>query len=141
MATPFADQFVELGKTINAWQVFGTLIAAAFFGFVLLFLKHAISRRRISQKLPGRKLRFVNILGNLSDMPLSKEKSHGWSFNVFFFQMLAGYYHLFQNSPLFCFWVSYVPFIILTKAEAVEALISGTNLWKRIGRITGFSRG
>ncbi|GFR15369.1 cytochrome P450 4V2 [Trichonephila clavata] len=46
-------------------------------------------------------------------------------------KMLAGYYHLFQNSPLFCFWVSYVPFIILTKAEAVEALISGTKFMEK----------
>ncbi|GFY50779.1 cytochrome P450 4V2 [Trichonephila inaurata madagascariensis] len=131
MATPFADPFMELRKTFNAWQIFGILIVAAFLGFVLLILKYAILRRRISQKLPGRKLRFVDILGNSSDMPLSKKKSHGWSFNVFFFQLLNGYYRLFQNSPLFCFWVSYVPFVILTKAEAVEALISGTKFMEK----------
>ncbi|GFX66673.1 hypothetical protein TNCV_1428391 [Trichonephila clavipes] len=82
MATPFADQFMELRKTFNVWQVFGILIAAAFLGFVLLILKYAVLRRRLSQKLPGRKLRFFDILGNLTDMPLSQKKSHGWSFNV-----------------------------------------------------------
>ncbi|KAF8783292.1 Cytochrome P450 4c3 like protein [Argiope bruennichi] len=33
---------------------------------------------------------------------------------------------MFRDHPLFCFWLSYVPIVIITKAEAAEALISGT---------------
>ncbi|GIX85771.1 cytochrome P450 4V2 [Caerostris darwini] len=41
-------------------------------------------------------------------------------------QVGAGYSYLFQNSPLFCFWMSYMPYIIIKKAEAVEAFVKGT---------------
>ncbi|GBN92247.1 Cytochrome P450 4V2 [Araneus ventricosus] len=41
-------------------------------------------------------------------------------------RMIVGYGYLFRDYPLFCFWVSYVPFIVVTKAEAAEALMSGT---------------
>ncbi|GIZ01902.1 cytochrome P450 4V2 [Caerostris extrusa] len=64
--------------------------------------------------------------GNLADFPSGKHGRNGYSFNVFLLQVISGYSYLFRNSPLYCFWVSYVPFVILKKAEAVEALISGT---------------
>ncbi|GFT97850.1 cytochrome P450 4V2 [Nephila pilipes] len=111
---------------MNVWDMFWMLSVAAFGGLLVLTLKYAIFRKRVSQKLPGKKLRFFDLFGNLSDVPMTKESCHGWSFNVFFLQVFGGYSRLFQNCPLFCFWVSYVPFIVLTKAEAVEALISGT---------------
>ncbi|GIZ01910.1 cytochrome P450 4V2 [Caerostris extrusa] len=47
-------------------------------------------------------------------------------FHVSVLQSIAGYYQLFPKSPLVCFWMSYMPIIILRTAEAVEAFISGT---------------
>ncbi|GFU04243.1 cytochrome P450 4V2, partial [Nephila pilipes] len=40
-------------------------------------------------------------------------------------QIAAAHCRLFWESPLFCFWVSFVPFLVLKKAEAVEALVGG----------------
>ncbi|CAL1268170.1 unnamed protein product [Larinioides sclopetarius] len=41
-------------------------------------------------------------------------------------QVTEGYDQLFKDKQLYIFWISYVPFIIIKKAEATEALISGT---------------
>ncbi|GFT35166.1 cytochrome P450 4V2 [Nephila pilipes] len=105
--------------------MFGIINLIVFVGAILLLLKYALYRRKYNNIWPGYKTRFIDVLGNLSDFPFSVESRNGLPFNVFVLQILAAHCRLFWESPLFCFWVSFVPFLILKKAEAVEALVGG----------------
>ncbi|GFU09622.1 hypothetical protein NPIL_384261, partial [Nephila pilipes] len=46
-------------------------------------------------------------------------------------QIGCAYSYLFRESQLFSVWISFVPFLIFKKAEAVEALISGNKSMKK----------
>ncbi|GBM99130.1 Cytochrome P450 4V2 [Araneus ventricosus] len=63
---------------------------------------------------------------NLNDIPTKLHGKIGLPFNVSLLQTIGGYGRLFRKEKLFCFWISYIPFVFLLNAEAVEALISGT---------------
>ncbi|CAL1268171.1 unnamed protein product [Larinioides sclopetarius] len=122
----FLARLTEFRNTVDTCQVFTALLITVISGIVLLVLKYAFFRRKYNQLWPGRKLGFIDILGNLSDFPWTDHGRNGFSFNVFLLQIISGYSRLFFDKQLFGFWVSYVPFIIIKKAEATEAVISGT---------------
>ncbi|GFT35172.1 cytochrome P450 4V2 [Nephila pilipes] len=105
--------------------MFGIVVLIVFVSAILLILKYALYRRKYSKIWPGYKTRFIDVLGNLSAFPFSAESRNGYPFNVFALQIIGGYCQLFRESPLFCVWASFVPFLFLKKAEAVEALIGG----------------
>ncbi|GBM88231.1 Cytochrome P450 4V2 [Araneus ventricosus] len=127
----FLARLIEFRNNVDTWQVFSALCIAVFTGIVLLVLKYALFRRKYNYLWPGTKFGFIDIFGNLSDFPWTEHGRNGFSFNVFLLQITSGHGQLFKDKPLYSFWVSYVPFIITYKAEAVEALISGTKYMEK----------
>ncbi|GFQ94717.1 uncharacterized protein TNCT_320661, partial [Trichonephila clavata] len=81
--------------------------------------------RKIVQIVPGKKFRFFNLLGNVSDLPLSERSRNGYSILVCAQQVLAGYAKLFVHAKLYCLRLFIYPVIVLAKAEAVEAIFNG----------------
>ncbi|KAF8782456.1 Cytochrome P450 4c3 like protein [Argiope bruennichi] len=87
---------------------------------------------KYNQELPGRQLRFFDVLGNVHDIPFKVHRKLGLSFNVSVQQAFGGYARLFRKEKLFCFWIIYFPFVFLLNAEAVEALINGTKHMEKV---------
>ncbi|CAL1268168.1 unnamed protein product [Larinioides sclopetarius] len=119
-------RLTEFRNTFDSWQIFSALCIVVFTGIILLVLKYALFRRKYSNLWPGIKVGFIDIFGNLSHFPETKHRRNGFSFNVFLLQVTEGYDQLFKDKQLYVIWGSYVPFIVIKKAEATEALISGT---------------
>ncbi|KAF8783291.1 cytochrome P450 4V2-like [Argiope bruennichi] len=127
MATStFLTRLTELRNNVDTWQVLSTLCIVVFTGIVLVVLKYALFRRKYNRLWPSTRLGFIDVLGHLGEFPWTEQAKNGFSFNVFLLQITSGFNRMFHDKQLYCFWVSYVPFIIITKAEATEALISGT---------------
>ncbi|GIX85776.1 cytochrome P450 4V2 [Caerostris darwini] len=127
-----ASSFVShMTDYVDFHQAFSLICTAAVAGIVLAIVRYELFRRKYIKLLPGRNVGGLNIFGNLTDFPWTKFHRNGFSFNVFFLQVLSGYGSIFSKSQLFCFWTSYSPFVIFQKAEAVEALISGTKYMKK----------
>ncbi|GBM33173.1 Cytochrome P450 4V2 [Araneus ventricosus] len=97
---------------------------AILIGMFMVVMNYLCWRRKFSRLMPGKQPGFFNPLGNLSELPLSEKSRNGHSVNVFLLQMLGGFSKLFEKQKLFCIWFFCSPVIILTKAEAVEAILS-----------------
>ncbi|GIY11493.1 cytochrome P450 4c3 [Caerostris darwini] len=128
---PFST-FLSTGlEYVEFHQIFNLLCTAATVGIVSVCVRYVLFRRKYSELLPSRKVRWFNILGNVIDFPWTEQARNGFSFNVFSIQVLSGHNSLHPKAQLYCTWASYAPFIIFKKAEAVEALISGTKHMKK----------
>ncbi|GFQ96023.1 cytochrome P450 4V2, partial [Trichonephila clavata] len=117
---------IDIKKSIEPWQVLKMLSAAAFIWIVVIIVKSALFRRKYSKVLPGRKFRSFDFLGCIAEYPWKVQRMTKFPFNVFTLQMAGAYSYLYRKNPVFCCWISFVPFVVLNKAEAVEALISGS---------------
>ncbi|GBN11680.1 hypothetical protein AVEN_175123-1, partial [Araneus ventricosus] len=71
-------------------------------------------------------MRFFNLLGNLSDLPLTKKARNEQSVLVYLQQLLLAYGKLLEQEKLYCLWLFSLPLIVLPTAEAVETIFSGT---------------
>ncbi|KAG8177132.1 hypothetical protein JTE90_012015 [Oedothorax gibbosus] len=80
------------------------------------------------QHLPGHKFSTFNVFGNLLDFSFRSESRNGFHFNVNVLQILNGFSEVFRKDNLYCIWFSYVPFVIVNKAKAVEELLSGNKM-------------
>ncbi|GFQ63977.1 cytochrome P450 4V2, partial [Trichonephila clavata] len=87
--------------------------------------------RKISEVVPGRKYRLLNLLGSISDLNLFQKSRNAYSILVCGQQILAGYAKLFVYSKIYSVWIFFYPLIILAKAEAVEAIFSGNKTTER----------
>ncbi|GBO29285.1 hypothetical protein AVEN_270201-1, partial [Araneus ventricosus] len=65
-------------------------------------------------------MRFFNLLGIMSELPLRKKSRNGQSLLVFAQQILLGHAKLLDQEKLYCAWLFFYPIIVLLKAEAVE---------------------
>ncbi|XP_054714947.1 cytochrome P450 4V2-like [Uloborus diversus] len=118
--------FKSLNATSVIWTAFLSFVVVAVFVLVKLILR----RYSYSKGIPSKQVNLFSILGNFADFPPERARN-GYSFNVYLLQTLSAYSHLFKKEKLYCFWISYFPFIVLKKAEAVEDVICGTKMMEK----------
>ncbi|GFQ90124.1 cytochrome P450 4V2, partial [Trichonephila clavata] len=93
----------------------------------LLLTRYFFWRRKISQLLPGSKVRLFSVLGNVRDLTSVATKNNRLLF-VYFLQLCLAYAKMFPKEKLFCIWMFFHPLIFITKADAIEEVLSSTKL-------------
>ncbi|CAL1271436.1 unnamed protein product [Larinioides sclopetarius] len=82
--------------------------------------KYFIWSWKISRGIPGLKCHFLNILGNVSCLPLSEKSQNGFSLLVHLQQFLLGLPKIFIHEKVYHLWLFMSAVVILAKPEAIE---------------------
>ncbi|CAL1298224.1 unnamed protein product [Larinioides sclopetarius] len=125
-----ADHEIPEVETDKRWQwkIWNISIVAAIAMAFLIIMRYLLWRKKYSQLIPGRNVRFFSILGNLSDLPFSAKARNGYTLNVFLLMLFEAYSKLLNDAPLFCFWFFCSPIVVLYKTEAIEAFVNDTKM-------------
>ncbi|GIY15071.1 cytochrome P450 4V2 [Caerostris darwini] len=104
------------------------LFGCTFLGACLILLRYFIWRRKVSRLIPGIKVSFFSLLGNMNHLRFSAKLRNGHSLMVYAQQFVAGSAKLLTQEKLYCIWLFCHPVVVLAKAEAVELVLSGTKV-------------
>ncbi|GIX78218.1 cytochrome P450 4V2 [Caerostris darwini] len=103
--------------------LFSTLVLLALSGFVAFLVSYSLWRRKFYLTLPGSKPCFYNVLGDFVKFSPLDRSSFNESIDYKFFKFLITESETYKKYPLFCVWAAYMPFVILTKSQAVKDLL------------------
>ncbi|GBM32158.1 hypothetical protein AVEN_11937-1 [Araneus ventricosus] len=84
---------------------------------LMVFLRYSLWRRHYSQLMPGKRLWFFNIFGDLIEIWTAKSVPLG------IMELLRKRAELFQKEKIFCIWAAYIPFVFFVRADVVKVCI------------------
>lgn len=84
------------------------------------------------KKLPSLKIKYGSLYGHLWTIPpVSLSKKTSLSPHVYFFQTVSGHAKIFEKESLLLTEMAFKAFVFLTKHDAVEELLSSTNILEK----------
>ncbi|GBO45681.1 hypothetical protein AVEN_244775-1 [Araneus ventricosus] len=70
--------------------------------------------------MPGKKPRFFDILGDAKEFVIYHTWPDKYLWQMNFFDVLRRRTEEYRKQQLFCLWITYMPFVVIVKAEAVK---------------------
>ncbi|GBM41341.1 hypothetical protein AVEN_241494-1 [Araneus ventricosus] len=109
------------------------LVISIFIGILTVLLRYSLWRNKCSQLLPGKKPRFLDILGDAKDFAIYDNSPNKYFSQMNFFDVIGRRAKEFRKHQLFCLWITFVPFVCIVKAEAVKITLTWTKMTSEEG--------
>ncbi|GIY85569.1 cytochrome P450 4V2 [Caerostris extrusa] len=97
-------------------------------------------RQRCNQLIPNVQFSFFNPLGAVMDYDGFEISGKKYAVHLGLLSAFRKWSNTFREYPLFCTWITYAPFILIHKSEAVKDLVQVKKIFKRVGFITSFNQ-
>ncbi|XP_055948116.1 cytochrome P450 4V2-like isoform X3 [Argiope bruennichi] len=88
-----------------------------------VILRYSLWRNECSKRMPGEKPRLFDILGDVKDLIVFHAPSGSNMIQKNFQDQFRRRTEKYKKQKLFCLWVTYVPFVVIFKHEAVKELM------------------
>ncbi|GFT86254.1 cytochrome P450 4V2 [Nephila pilipes] len=137
LAFEIADTLSIQRNFLIIWKTFVFLLVCVGVGSCLILMRYTFWRRKISQQIPGEKVRFFSISGSVSALMNIRTKNSRLNF-VYALQLFSEYAKKWATKKLFCVWLFYHPLIIIVKASAVQEVLGSNKMIERCGFVKWF---
>ncbi|XP_055948115.1 cytochrome P450 4V2-like isoform X2 [Argiope bruennichi] len=87
-----------------------------------VILRYSLWRNECSKRMPGEKPRLFDILGDVKDLIVFHAPSGSNMIQKNFQDQFRRRTEKYKKQKLFCLWVTYVPFVVIFKHEAVKII-------------------